>query len=420
MHRFVPFRRLALPTQLNLTTPGTVRLASSRPRKAPSTLRKTRKQHSPPPLSPSTHKNRPVSPLPGQFGPGDLDNAVRRIPLELFQSAFKEKVTTVRVQDATRITQECIKLAGGLSSIKQQVQVSQAIQYDLDEISQVLFLLLRSPFFAPLALWFLPHLAAQGDKRSLYYLSHIKSQSARPLPSSDQAKEPLQIVIHGQMLLDNGDLETAAQRFKESMDISKPVEAPYSFDALFPAKVRQPWEAYGSLMETLGKHEEAKEAYTIGSTEYDHPRAYKLLLPDLLKSGDLVKYEEYLTKVAMGNDVLACYQLGNLFLTLHLMHEGNEGGKSAQNKEEMLLVSRYGKNESRQLAAEWYEIAVAGGHARAALAMAGLLRQQNKGEEGLKYLQIAEKSSDYLELAAKLRGSWNDSPFTFDLRDIIR
>ncbi|EZF32464.1 hypothetical protein H101_03947 [Trichophyton interdigitale H6] len=419
MHRFVPFRRLALPTQLNLATPGTVRLASSRPRKAPSTLRKTRKQDSPSPYSPSPHKGRPVSPLPGQFSPGDLDNAVRRIPLELFQSAYKEKMTTVRVQDAARITQECIKLAGGLSSKKQQVQVSQAIQCDLDEISQVLFLLLRSPYFAPLALWFLPHLAAQGDKRSLYYLSHIKSESARPLPSWDQAKDPLQIVIDGQVLLDNGDSENAVQRFKEAMNMSKPVEAPYSFDALFPTKVRQPWEAYGSLLETLGKHEEAKEAYTIGSTEYDHPRAYKLLLPELLKSGELVKYEEYLTKVAMGNDVLACYQLGNLFLTLYLMHEAIEGGKSAQNKEEMLLVSRYGKDESRQLAAEWYEIAVAGGHARAALAMAGLLRQQNKGEEGLKYLQIAEKGSDYPELAAKLRGSWNDSPFTLDLRDLI-
>lgn len=129
MHRFLPFRRLALPTQLNLTTPGSVRLASSHPRKAPSTLRKTRKQDSPSPHSPSPHISRPVSPLPGQFGPGDLDNAVRRIPLELFQSAYKEKIMTVRVQDAARITQECIKLAGGLSSIKQQVQVSQAIQY---------------------------------------------------------------------------------------------------------------------------------------------------------------------------------------------------------------------------------------------------------------------------------------------------
>ncbi|EFR03431.1 hypothetical protein MGYG_06428 [Nannizzia gypsea CBS 118893] len=419
MHRFIAARRLALPTQLNLAAAGTVRPASSRPKKAPSTLRGTRKHEPPPAHSPSPHKGRSVSPLPGQFSPGDLDNVVRRIPLELFQSAYQEKLTTVSVREAAGIARGCIELAESLHSTQQRVQVLEAIQCDLDKISQVLFLLLRSPYFAPLAFWFLPQLAAQGDKRSLYYLSHIKSESSRPLPSPDDAKDPLQVVINGQTLLDNGHLEHAAQRFKQAMDLSKPVEAPHSFDALFPTKVRHPWDAYGSLMATLGKHEEAKEAYTIGATVYDHPRAYKLLLSETLKSGDFVKYEEYLTKVAMGNDVAACYQLGNLYLTLHLMHGGRGEGEPAQNKDEMLLMSRYGKDDSQQLAAEWYEIAVAGGHTRAALVMAGLLRQLNKKEEGLKYLQIAEKSSDYSELAAKLRGSWHDAQFTVDLTDLM-
>ncbi|KAM5460220.1 hypothetical protein MferCBS49748_007764 [Microsporum ferrugineum] len=412
MHRFIPPKRLALPTRLRLSTGNIVRPASSRPRRAPSTLR-ARKQD-------SLHISRSVSPLPGQFGPGDQEYVVRWIPLELFQSAHKERLITVGVQEAVRIARGCVELAAEPAPPNQEVCLSERIQTDLDSISQTLFLLLRSPYFARLAMWFLPLLAAQGDKRSLYYLSHIKSQPSHRLPLPDNATDPLQVVISGQIRLEKGDLENAAQEFKKAMAMSKPVEAPDSFDALFPTKVRQPWEAYGSVMQSLGNHDAANEAYTIGATEYDSSQAHKLLLSTILQSGDLIKYEEYLTKVAMGNDILACYQLGNLYLTLYLMQRELGKRGSGRNKEETQLASRYTKDESRQLATEWYEIAIAGGHAQAALVMAGLLRQQNKHEEGLRYLELAEANSGHSERTAKLRGSWHDVQFTVDLKDLMR
>ncbi|KAF3483509.1 uncharacterized protein GIQ15_02833 [Arthroderma uncinatum] len=415
MHRSIPAKRLALSTQPRPATGSFVRFASSRPKRAPSTIRAERRD--------SPRISRSVSPLPGQFGPGDQGYAVRRLPLELYLSAHKEGLITIGVREASKIARECIELAAELKAQTEEVVLTERIHTDIDKISQTLFVLLRSPYYARLALWFLPHLAKQGDVRSSYYLSHVKSKASRQADSlswPDNPTEPLQAVIIGQGLLDKGDLENAARRFKQAMDISKPVDKPESFDALFPTSVQQPWEAYGSVMQSLGQQDAAKEAYSVGATQYDNSRAYKLLLQDILQSGDLVKYEEYLTKVAMGNDIPACYQLGNLYLTLYLMKSDSKESKPGGDKEETLLESRYTKDESQKLAIEWYEIAVAGGHAQAALVMAGLLRQQNKREQGLRYLQIAEANPNYSERAAGLRGSWQDEQFTFDIKDLMR
>src|SRR5438034_4868541 len=115
----------------------------------------------------------------------------------------------------------------------------------------------------------------------------------------------------------------------------------------------------------------------------------------------------------MGGDRESCSKLGNLYLTHYLTEEQRNDDSPGEDSIRLqdtasggTFSKKYELREYRKLAAEWYELAIADGHSRAALEMAGILRQEKKHDQGLDYLNIAENDPNCADSVKLLRKIW--------------
>lgn len=234
---------------------------------------------------------------------------------------------------------------------------------------------------------------------------------------AEEGKIPQAMVLRGKELEQKGHYEQAAGWYEKAMAASKPV-SDGSIDIFLRSKVPQPWEAYSSIKEMLGEHDEAKRAINIGVEKYETLSAYRQALPDVLDSGDFGKYETFLTKCAMAGDALSCHQLGNLYLTIYLARVASKGNnsKTSVDAQDLKFADKYPTPELRELAVEWYRIAAAAGQGKSALVLAGLFRQENKLDMGMEYLDLASQDPQCKKALVSLRKRWHDTEAKIDIR----
>lgn len=236
---------------------------------------------------------------------------------------------------------------------------------------------------------------------------------------AEEGKVPQAMVLQGKYLERKGQYLHAAEWYEKAMAASKPVAD--GIDKFFNYEVPQPWEAYRSIKEKLGEHEEAKRALAIGMEEYGTLGAYKQGLPDSLNSGDFTKYEALLNKCAMMGDETSCHELGNLYLSVYLTRgaSGDSSSKTSVDSQNMKFASKYPTPELIELAVEWHKIAAAAGNGQSALVLAGLFRQENKLDLGMEYLNLASQDSRCKEASRLLREQWNDTETKVDIKKYL-
>ena len=288
-----------------------------------------------------------------------------------------------------------------------------------------------------MASWVIQRLADAGEPISVIYLVNQLLRFTGPIKKTPTVAKlesiamkgeiPQAMVVHGLILQRGNRMEEAISWFEKAMTVSKPVTPTQSIDALLFFKIPQAWKAYGSAKSDMGDLESARKAVAVGAFEYDNEIAYSLLAPDALRAGDLEKYEQCLTKAAMGDDPKSCYELGNLYLATYLANERRNStrlGEESSSPQDAIYCGAFSKkykiHEYRKLAVEWYEVAIAGGYSRAAIVMALMLRDERELDKGLEYLSLAKKDPECVHTVGFLQRSWRQDDFKVDLQELIQ
>ncbi|KAI1910376.1 hypothetical protein LOZ61_004477 [Ophidiomyces ophidiicola] len=302
------------------------------------------------------------------------------------------------------------------------------VHVDLRKIAIVTAILDRSPNHKTVSRFVRTALARAGEPLSINTLASklIHSSSINNQPWLIQKVETLAregnswkaMVLYGMILLEKGQPDEAANWYQSAMNAVKPIETPSSLQTILNAValVKSPFEAYAELKLKLEQVDEARKAAEVGVSQYNNSGCHKLLASILSSNNqDHDKAEGHLMKSAMSRDPNACHVLGQIYRLKHL------GLKQAENDPfyQVLFASRkispglildrspyISTAEYYRMAKEWLELAAYEGVAMASLQMAILLRQENKLQDGLAYLDRVGDDSKYTQVVANLREIW--------------
>ncbi|KAH7348786.1 hypothetical protein BKA65DRAFT_455214 [Rhexocercosporidium sp. MPI-PUGE-AT-0058] len=137
----------------------------------------------------------------------------------------------------------------------------------------------------------------------------------------------------------------------------------------------------------------ASAAFERAASELEDPKAFFYL--SKLQVPGSANHEVFLTLAASSGVLEACHNLGAMEMT-----KINKGGRRPRSLDD------YG------LAREWSQIAAEGGFGLSMLNMALMCKSVGEREEGLKWLDRAERKSDVREEAQSLRTRWQIDDLT--------
>ncbi|KAI9799088.1 MAG: hypothetical protein M1833_004282 [Piccolia ochrophora] len=185
------------------------------------------------------------------------------------------------------------------------------------------------------------------------------------------------------------------------------------------------WEKERKKPEALHLYESVLSNEDTASTNDDKSRASILVALGLLRlnKGDTAGAEEAFQKGAELDNPDAHYHLAkskpqtSSERQVHLLVAASAGNiEAAHDLGTTYLLKTEGKDlqgqmqiEARAMAYEWFSLAADADHAPSQLALASLLRDDGKLEEGMRWLDRASKLEDHREQALHMKSAWQDN-----------
>ncbi|KAL9001452.1 MAG: hypothetical protein Q9169_000027 [Polycauliona sp. 2 TL-2023] len=197
-------------------------------------------------------------------------------------------------------------------------------------------------------------------------------------------------------------------------------------------------KALARIRAKLGDRTGAKEAIRDAALVYDDPAAYYYFATEFVEPGSQ-EFERFLLKAASSDQPKASHELGMFYLNqsrpgIHLREPrdsepalGKDPSSNTRisNKGPIKLdLSRKAILDKRAEALEWFNIAAESGITASQVYLALLLREAGRAEEGLIWLQAANKSDDaddWMEAVEYFKSTWRLSapdPMQLDIESL--
>ncbi|KAL1987514.1 hypothetical protein VTN96DRAFT_3441 [Rasamsonia emersonii] len=235
-------------------------------------------------------------------------------------------------------------------------------------------------------------------------------------------EDPRAIVVHAKVLGRREQYREALALLEKLVDKTYPtrVKPNVREDVTMLGRLEAPWELYAWLKERMGDQEATDRVLKMAALEYQDPRALVEYAHLMQTQGDLEAYEEYMNKAATAGHAEACRKLANFYYLTSLGRFTTREERSEARNAFTAFFSRLfrqsrTKDDFRELAIEWYELAIVHGSDKAALVLAILMRENGESESGLEALEVAEKSKKFPKAVKRLRDNWENPDFRFPI-----